>query len=255
MPPDQSPFSQPDREQDLRISQAALQATLAAETDAVHGATDPVGERIRQAAGRVLADLRDAHADEPPPEVIARTLDALSSAALGVGSEAPRAGTLVHAPAESPAGLLVGEFFRRLVDAGRSLVATLTFDTRADLGLAGFRSGSASDEVHLAFECEFARIDVLALREDEGASWRLRGQITSEGFEPSAVAITPRDPGRAQEPLVLTALDSGGFERIVPSGAYTLAIEFDDGVKLVLASLDLAEPANGPTGETYANDG
>jgi hypothetical protein len=237
--PEQPHHSASDRlsseEPRLRVTEAALRAALDSQATSDSGVADPVVMFIQKAAGRVLSDLADANADDPPARTIARTIGVLGNAA---GST--RVGERTSLESRAAA------YVRQLIEAGRSLIATLVLDSRAGVGLAGFRSNTASDEVHLGFECEFARIDVLALREDEGAAWRLRGQITGDGLEPSGVVITPRDPLRADEPVVLTDLEAGGFERVVSPGAYTLAIEFDDGAKLVLASLDLGEGKSTP---------
>lgn len=115
------------------------------------------------------------------------------------------------------------------------LFATLVFDSRAQLAMAGYRGSAASYQ--LAFESEPARVDLQILPQDGtvGDNWRVRGQITvHDDAEVNAVSLLAEHT----ETTLATAVpdEAGRFKIDSRAGVFDLRIDLDDGTRSVVAS-------------------
>ncbi len=115
------------------------------------------------------------------------------------------------------------------------LFATLVFDSRAQLAMAGYRGSAASYQ--LAFESEPARVDLQILPQDGtvGDHWRVRGQITvHDDAEVNAVSLLAEHT----ETTLATAVpdQAGRFKIDSRAGVFDLRIDLDDGTRSVVAS-------------------
>lgn len=79
----------------------------------------------------------------------------------------------------------------------QSLIATLSFDSRAEPALAGTRSAD-SDRVQLGFTCELGEIDLMLTR-DDGAT-RVTGEVMTDVDGPFDIAVFSQgDPAPVRE--------------------------------------------------------
>ena len=115
------------------------------------------------------------------------------------------------------------------------LFATLVFDSRAQLAMAGYRGSAASYQ--LAFESEPARVDLQILPQDGtvGDRWRVRGQVTvRDHAEVDAVTLVAEHTDTA---LATAVPDQAGrFKIDSEAGVFDLRIDLDDGTRTVVAS-------------------
>jgi anti-sigma factor RsiW len=113
--------------------------------------------------------------------------------------------------------------------------ATLVFDSRAQLAMAGYRGNAASYQ--LAFESEPARVDLQILPQDGtvGDRWRVRGQVTvRDDAEVGAVTLMAEHTDTA---LATAVPDQAGrFKIDSDAGIFDLRIDLDDGTRTVVAS-------------------
>ena len=115
------------------------------------------------------------------------------------------------------------------------LFATLVFDSRAQLAMAGYRGSAASYQ--LAFESEPARVDLQILPQDGnvGDRWRVRGQVSvRDDAEVDAVTLVAEHSDTA---LATAVPDQAGrFKIDSDAGVFDLRIDLDDGTRTVVAS-------------------
>lgn len=125
----------------------------------------------------------------------------------------------------------VARWFDRAADA----VASLVFDSRAQLAAAGFRGGSSSG-TQLAFECDGVEIDLMA-SEPESAprgQWIVQGQVDAADRPVRAVAMLPADrsdaaPGDVRA-IELIPDDRGQFRFTTTSPIFGLRVLVGDRV-------------------------
>jgi hypothetical protein len=167
---------------------------------------------------RLMGALRASFRDEPPAGMVGRAVEAFR-----------RRNAAAAAP--SPIAWL------------RATVAALVSDSREGLSLAGWRSdATAADDVHVAFEADDLRVDLVATPIDEGTRWRVRGQLVSGTSEPIEVAVV-RAHEPEMEPLVRRVPDDSGFRFDIDAGVYFIWIELDDGNGAVSLRLALDSPS------------
>jgi hypothetical protein len=174
--------------------------------------------------------LRASLRDEPPAGAVGRAVEAFRARNAAAASSSPIAWV-------------------------KAMIAAVVADTRQGLAVAGWRSeATASDDVHLAFEAEDLRVDLVATPIDEGTRWRVRGQLASAGSEPTEVAVVRAHEPDA-DPLVRTLPDDAGFRFEVDAGVYLVWIELDDGSGAVSLRLALDAPPTGPQAGHRAGSG
>ncbi len=172
---------------------------------------------------RIAGALRSSHRDEPPVGAVGRAVEAFRRRNAA-------------AAASSPIAWL------------KATVASIVADSREGLALAGWRSeATAADDIHVAFEADDLRVDLVATPIDEGTRWRVRGQLVSAGSEPTEVAVVHAHEPEAT-PLVRCVPDESGFRFDIEAGVYLVWIELDDGAGAVSLRLSLDAPASGAGG-------
>lgn len=130
------------------------------------------------------------------------------------------------------------------MDSLRQLVATLTFDSRFQPALAGYRGGSTGFE--LGFTSAAGDIDLQAepVQDDRSASrdtsrWRLIGQVSpnesaaNQSMPDVAVALVRRDGAETDDAASADADEHGVFSIQAEPGRYDMHVRIGDTVVVV----------------------
>lgn len=130
-------------------------------------------------------------------------------------------------PAGSPAeeGLDVITTLRRIM-------ASLTFDSRADYAMAGLRAQRDRQQYQLAFMSDMASIDLdIAPTRTE---WRIMGQVSLPDDEEQSLPV--RLVNHDGEVVFQTVSDAGGlFTGVAPAGTYSVEVDLPGGEATVTA--------------------
>jgi hypothetical protein len=162
----------------------------------------------------VEATVRADAASGPSPAALARAKAAFAPAP--------------PAPVAAPVGAL------------RRVVARLTFDARVDTyGMVGVRAARelGRDSFQVAYESEVGEVDLQIEPEDDAAgTWRLLGQLSTEGEGQAQVALAPAGGEGAVAEADADA--DGMFDLVAASGRYDVLVRLPE-AELVLPGLDL----------------
>jgi len=155
----------------------------------------------------VLATMRAAGTDSPPPAAVRRALSAFAE----------------HRAA--PLGW---------VSRARRVLARLVLDTRHPIAVAGFRGAGAGHQ--LAFRSDVGRLDLQATPRPRAGrdGWRLRGQVAlDQEFELGSVVAAPA--GETTTTAGVEPDEHGRFILDLPSGRYDLLVDVDCGRQALVA--------------------
>ncbi len=121
-----------------------------------------------------------------------------------------------------------------LTETIRRIVASLTFDSRTQPALAGYRS--VAQAVVLSFAVEGIEVDLQIEPPStrDGREWRMIGQVSSNRL-PAGVALRESLSGAVVREAVSEA--HGGFRFAAPAGSYEIAIRIGDD-EVVLPSIE-----------------
>lgn len=114
----------------------------------------------------------------------------------------------------------------------RRVVATLGFDSRGGLALAGYRGGGAAG-YQLAYESDAGDVDLRFEPDaDPAALWRLLGQVGLDNETPG-VRVALAEAGSASPAVEAAADPHGVFSAEVAPGTYELTITLPTAVVVV----------------------
>lgn len=196
----------------IRLAEGTLDAE--AEAAAVARlADDPAARDVVARLRAVLAGLGADAPAAPSPAVVSRLVTAFETARGVEPASSPR-------PAPTPAWLAA-------LDA---VVARLVFDGRSAPAIAGFRGDGAA---MLAWEGSLGRVDATLTADDAAGTWRLRGQVRTEGVAGRVHAACGDDARSA------VCDDHGGFVMDLPPGLHRIAVEVRDRGALVMEDVEV----------------
>lgn len=107
------------------------------------------------------------------------------------------------------------------------MVASLVFDSRGQLAVAGFRGATAGRQ--LSFACDEGEIDLMITEPDaRQQAWSIRGQIDAKGDRlPESIALLTT----GAEGAIEVAVDqSGQFKLVCGASSFDLCVKFGDRV-------------------------
>jgi anti-sigma factor RsiW len=117
------------------------------------------------------------------------------------------------------------------------VVASLTFDGRSPMALAGLRGGTTAYVLRYALDTLDLDLEIEPAGGAETERWRVTGQIsTPDPVGPRPVAIA--EAGSLRPILELATDDDGMFFAELPAGTYDVLIQLDDDL-VVAPSLEV----------------
>ncbi len=124
-----------------------------------------------------------------------------------------------------------------LIDRLRAVVAELTFDSRAQVALAGVRGEAVAHQ--LTYQAGDLDIDLQLepIGEGDNRCWRVLGQVSSEVM-PTIVGIELISANSDEAIARTTADEHAMFHCDLPAGAYDLCIHARDG-SIILPGLQI----------------